>query len=496
MSQAHRAKPNPRRRQTVAAAIIVAVVGALTVSGVAYGANAELCGADGAHCVGVLDSRAAPAEDYRIEIVPLAAEGDLVVTNRAASGVRTVGIVGFLDGDVANGRQTFEPAAESTSTVDLDLWGSDDVRVPGAPRDASYVVVRLAEDARSAGEAMTAGVADRGETPNGLRVELRPTAEPFTADDLLAALRRLATSMGEDEPVMKDARALWRQIDRTTPRTVDPDPVAPAPPTIAPTEAPPAPVEAAAPPVSTESGGEGAPQGDLAEWRQLLVEDFGRDAALGSFASRYPGFASYDGSLDTSAREGRPQGQAGLYSSSTTTSVHDSLLDCNLHTRGATPQVCALTPTLDGGWWEGQMYGRYSVRFKTDFVPGYKIAWLLWPSSDNWNDGEIDFPETELDGTIAGASHNVFGSPQENAFLIDTGQNTQSWHTATIEWRPGSLTFILDGQSWTTTDPAALPTKPMRWTLQTETHLAAAAPAPEVSGHVYIDWIAAYAYAG
>jgi hypothetical protein len=52
------------------------------------------------------------------------------------------------------------------------------------------------------------------------------------------------------------------------------------------------------------------------------------------------------------------------------------------------------------------LYGRYSVRFKADPLAGFKIAWLLWPDSGVWpRDGEIDFPEGELDLTIYGAAH-------------------------------------------------------------------------------------------
>ncbi|BDI22279.1 glycoside hydrolase family 16 protein [Herbiconiux sp. L3-i23] len=486
MSRAHRAAPDARRRNVVAAAAIVAVLGALTAAGVSYDGGAQLCGPDGAHCVALPTDRDGRDVGDRVEIIPLSETGRLTVSNRATDAERTVGVLGYLDRAATDPDVSYIPVPTSAprTSTGIGRWGSSDAALPASAAGADAVIVRLTDDDTVAG----AG-------PDGLTVDFAPSAAAATSDELFGAMSRLASSMGEDAPTAAQARSLWRTMRHATPAIPDPEPAPPATPAPAPTETAVPPADAAPPPV-TGGGSEAAPQGDLPEWRQLLVEDFTRDAPLGTFASRYPGFASYDGSLDTSAREGRPQGQAGLYSSSTTTTAHDGLFDCYLHTRGVTPQVCALTPSLDGGWWEGQMYGRYSVRFKTDYLPGYKIAWLLWPSSDDWSDGEIDFPETELDGTIKGASHDVFGSPQDNAYYVDTEQTTQSWHTATIEWRPGSLTFILDGQSWTTTDPSALPTKPMRWTLQTETHLIAPAPAPEVAGHVYIDWIAAYAYSG
>jgi hypothetical protein len=166
------------------------------------------------------------------------------------------------------------------------------------------------------------------------------------------------------------------------------------------------------------------------------------------------------------------------------------MLDEFVHTAGGTPQVVALTPTADGKWWSGQTYGRYAVRFRTDAAPGYKLAWMLWPSSDNWNQGEIDFPEGILGGVIHGYAHDVSGDPARNVFGFDSPPSTD-WHTAVVEWTPGRLTYRLDDRSWTTTNPHAVPTEQLRWVLQTETD-AFGLPDPAVSGHVYIDWVAAW----
>lgn len=261
-----------------------------------------------------------------------------------------------------------------------------------------------------------------------------------------------------------------------------------------PTATGPVPSPAAAPPSNPQ--GESSIPDPGAPWTPILTQSFDTPAALGQFASVYPGYSGYDGGRDTSRNLGRALSQQGTYSSDTTTTAHDGLFDCLLHTDGGTPQVCALTPQLGAVPWTGQMYGRYSVRFKVDNTPGYKIAWLLWPQSDQWSDGEIDFPEADLNSTITGTSHDVTGTPSRNAWWLDTGTAVSgSWHTATIEWVPGKLTYVLDGKSWSTTSPDALPTQPMRWVLQAETQLSAQAPSPSASGHILIDWIAAYRYA-
>jgi hypothetical protein len=235
------------------------------------------------------------------------------------------------------------------------------------------------------------------------------------------------------------------------------------------------------------------PVGDLSGWKQVFAQDFSTAAPLGRFASAYPGWAGYDGSKDTSKGLGRPASQQGVYDSATTSSVANGIYDCYLHTQGGTPQVCALTPALGGKFWNGQRYGRYSVRFKIDDVPGYKIAWLLWPSSNQWSQGEIDFPEADLDSTATATAHQV-GNPSHNEYWVNTGVRLTGWHTATIEWVPGKVTFDLDGSTWQTTKPAALPTNPMRWALQAETQLSAKAPSASAAGHIDIDWLTAYQY--
>ena len=249
--------------------------------------------------------------------------------------------------------------------------------------------------------------------------------------------------------------------------------------TPAPTSAP-APTPAAAP---ASASGVAAPTTDLTGWRLKLSEDFNKNAPLGSFASTYPGWSGYDGGHDTSGN--------GTYNSATTTSVSGGVLDKNLHTQNGSPQVMALT--VPGS---AQTYGRYAVRFKTDSIPGYKVAWLLWPSSENWSQGEIDFPEADLDGSVGGFSHDVNGTPSRNAWGIDSGTAIDSgWHTAVVEWTPDRLTFNLDDKSWSTTDRSALPKDPMRWVLQTETSLDGKMPSSSVSGHIDIDWVAMWSRA-
>lgn len=226
------------------------------------------------------------------------------------------------------------------------------------------------------------------------------------------------------------------------------------------------------------------PVGDLPGWKQIFTEDFDTDVALGGFPGPYSQtWAGYDGFGDTSGD--------GQYAERIL-SVHDSMLDMYLHTEAGIPLGAAPVPLLKDGKWDGQIYGRYVIRFRSDYLPGYGTGWLLWPDSGEWNDGEIDFPEGELAHNIQGFNHCV-GDAKVKCLSVDTTATYQQWHTAVIDWRPELLSFTLDGkQIGSTTE--SIPDVPMRWTLQTATN--GGKPDPSTAGHLLIDWVAIYALNG
>jgi hypothetical protein len=221
----------------------------------------------------------------------------------------------------------------------------------------------------------------------------------------------------------------------------------------------------------------------------VLAQDFGTDAATGSFASKYPGWAGYDG--NTSGASGT------TWNSGTTMSVAGSVLRMRNWVSGGKAQAGALTPIVPGtgNWYQqAQTYGKYVVRFKADSVKGFKVAWLLWPTSNNWNEGELDFPEANLDGTVNWSAHNVRGNPADQTWgATGTRMADGAWHTATTTWEPGKVSYELDGTVMkTVTDATFLPTAPMRWALQNETSTDGTKPASNADGSVYVDWVAQY----
>lgn len=233
---------------------------------------------------------------------------------------------------------------------------------------------------------------------------------------------------------------------------------------------------------ATAPSGQAMPVGNLTGWRQIYTENFTTNVAMGGFPGPYAAkWDAYNGFQDSSGN--------GRYSRNIL-STHDGMLDMYLHTENGVHLGAAPVPLINNGRWGGQIYGRYSIRFKSDALPGYGAGWLLWPDSGDWNDGEIDFPEGYLNARMQGFNHTV-GNARVNSLVVSPGVTWTSWHTATVEWKPTGVSFVLDGKLLAT-DTRSIPRKPLRWVLQTAT--SGPLPSNSTAGHVLIDWVSVWAY--
>jgi beta-glucanase (GH16 family) len=235
-------------------------------------------------------------------------------------------------------------------------------------------------------------------------------------------------------------------------------------------------------PATTAPSGAPMPVGDLTGWKQTFRDDFTTPVAMGGFPGPYSSkWMSYNGFPDSRNK--------GDYNQKII-SMHDGQMDLYLHQVNGRAQVAAPIPMVTGGF-GGQKYGKFSVRFKADAVPGYGAAWLLWPDSDIWSEGEIDYPEGGLTGTIWAFNH-CLGHPKDNCDYVHTTAAYTSWHTTSVEWKPSGVSFLLDGKVLKTST-SAIPKTAMHWILQTETNANALTGA---AGHMLIDWVSIYSYTG
>ena len=254
--------------------------------------------------------------------------------------------------------------------------------------------------------------------------------------------------------------------------------------------------------------GEAVPLGDLPGWKQIFVDDFNQDVALGDFPKAVEGsWGAYPYPWrDTRGQAASSPEDGGWYFPEKTVSIDNGVMDIWLHSElidGVYKRlVAAPQPRIHGPnepARRGQLYGRYAVRFRADMVAGYKTAWLLWPDSGQWpRDGEIDFPEGNLTGDIHGYMHWQDATRGDQQYYALSGYSYHDWHTAVIEWGPDQVTFLLDGvlipnasnniSQW----HSRIPDTPMHWVIQTETRLDAVQPTSADQGHVEIDWVAVW----
>ena len=267
----------------------------------------------------------------------------------------------------------------------------------------------------------------------------------------------------------------------------------PSDPSSGPTAAVPPPSSPAASPTGRSVPPSVAPSASLPPpidgWTLIFHDTFDQPVASGDFPAvvrdRWDAYPSPW--RDTSGR--------GMYAPEIV-SMHDSMMDIHLRTVDGVAQVAAPMPVLPVGDGKHQLYGRYEVRFRADALPGFKTAWLLWPASGVWpRDGEIDFPEGALDGSFSAFLHHQGAADGGDQAIFPADATYDRWHTAVIEWGPGVCEFLLDGRS-IGRSTVRVPNTPMRWVLQTETALRGPGPAPDVEGHVLVDWVTVWSHDG
>jgi beta-glucanase (GH16 family) len=220
------------------------------------------------------------------------------------------------------------------------------------------------------------------------------------------------------------------------------------------------------------------PPTNYPNFQLIYDEQFTKDCAEGQFLTTYGDrfFVYPNGWKDTSKK--------GNYNPNMI-SVNAGVMNMRMRTVNGVPQVCAPEPKINGSTADrNQLYGRYEARFRADATDGYKLAWLLWPKSGVWpRDGEIDFPEGDLIGSIGAFMHRQNGSSGSDQDAYKTTAKFPSWHTAVIEWKPNNCKFILDGNV-IGTSTSRVPNTPMHWVLQSETELNSTYPAASAVANV------------
>jgi hypothetical protein len=221
-------------------------------------------------------------------------------------------------------------------------------------------------------------------------------------------------------------------------------------------------------------------------WTQYLAEDFDTDCAEGSFISTYPGWFAYPNTWTNSPA-------TSWYNGGNSVRVEDGIAKIRYFTDGLSRRRTeALEPPNTGD----RSYGVYEICYRVPAaIPGYKQAFLLWPESDEWGDGEVDYPEANFrtGSLVGGFVHERGSTPENNAYEFESTKPVigNDWHVARIVWADNELEFWLDGDLiGSYSSSTHVPDGPHRWVLQTEAEDTL--PSSSVTGDLEIAYVAAW----
>ncbi|TCL83311.1 beta-glucanase (GH16 family) [Curtobacterium sp. PhB142] len=216
-----------------------------------------------------------------------------------------------------------------------------------------------------------------------------------------------------------------------------------------------------------------APVGNVGKFKQTFVENFSTTAsANGQFAKTY-----------ANSWQPYPDGTGGTYYSGSQVSARNGYMDVTLDGKHG---AAGTFGTLNGAW--SHVGGKFSVRAKATGGDGNGAAFMLWPSSNVWSDGEIDYPEANFEGSPMLHHHSMVAGQEANSTSMSTGVTWRSWHVYSVEWIPGkSVQYLLDGKVIKTVT-SNVPKTAHRYMFQVGNWGAA--------GHLDIDWVSTYEYTG
>jgi hypothetical protein len=202
-----------------------------------------------------------------------------------------------------------------------------------------------------------------------------------------------------------------------------------------------------------------------AGYTRAFTEDFNTTAPLGTFIAKYKDFGQYGG-LATN--------KSTVYSSDKVLSASHGSAFFNLHSEHGTSYAAALLPANKLDFQYGQI--GVCVRLDSSVGRGYKMAFLLWPKTNQWTN-EVDFPETNPDFSAnpyaaslittarSTGPHNFVGSTPD-PFPINF--NDHRYHTFLLDWTPTKISATVDGTYTHTYTGNAVPAQLMHFVMQTE----------------------------
>ncbi len=212
-----------------------------------------------------------------------------------------------------------------------------------------------------------------------------------------------------------------------------------------------------------------SPTAPLTGYRLTKCEDF-NGTTIPSGWSAYNG-----GGGDTVVGAGRKQEQC---------TVGGGILVQTQNTDGAT---CGMTSNF------AQKYGFWEVKMRAYSTGSGGSAphpvLILWPDTDVWADGELDYFESDI-GEGMGVFLHCVGNPSANCYHTTHNVDVSQWHVYGFEWTATGFKGFVDGQQiYETGGNGSNPNVSMHQTIQLD-NLTGQTPVSPAK--MEVDWVHMY----
>jgi hypothetical protein len=182
-----------------------------------------------------------------------------------------------------------------------------------------------------------------------------------------------------------------------------------------------------------------APTTEPAGFTRIMTENFATAAAAGTGTG---------GFIPTYANSFQPYNDEGSYFPRAMMSAHDGYADVALDgARGSAGTFGSPTNAYN------RVGGRFSMRAMALDGNGNGTAVIIWPTSDVWAEGELDYPEANFEDSPMVHHHWMTPGQEGSSYNYPTGVSWREWHTYTAEWYPpgkgptpatGSVIYYVD----------------------------------------------------
>lgn len=177
---------------------------------------------------------------------------------------------------------------------------------------------------------------------------------------------------------------------------------------------------------------------------------FNKSAPAGKVDSTYPGYW-----------QPYPNGMSDKYYADEIISLHNGYMDVAVDgKRGAAGTFGSPSKAYS------HVGGTFSIRMKATGGAGNGIAVMLWPSSDTWSDGEVDFPEGNFEHRPHVYHHLMIPGREGESINTTTNVSWADWHTYTMQWKPGKYVKYYVDNKLVFTVTSNVPTTPHRYMFQ------------------------------